>query len=94
MTYSPKASASDVAQLDQLRQIRPAYEPLSPYPTQASPVTATAWGVQLSVATATDPRLTDFIRSYSGGGQGGEQSADCAHGSTVAQAQAALAAAG
>jgi len=56
-----------------------------------SPVEVTAWGAQLAVTDPTDVRLAQFTRTYAGGGQGGELGADCAHGSTVAQAQAALA---
>jgi hypothetical protein len=66
------------------------YELVSPYPSEASPITATAWGLQLQVATATDPRLVEFIRNYAGGAQGGEPGADCAHGSTLDQATAAV----
>jgi hypothetical protein len=91
VTYQPSLPAAGVAQLQQLAGIRPDYVLVSPYPGQTSPVEVTAWGAQLAVTDPTDVRLAQFTRTYAGGGQGGELGADCAHGSTVAQAQAALA---
>jgi hypothetical protein len=91
VTYLPTLPAADVAQLRQLAGIRPDYVLVSPYPGQDSPVVITTWGVQLRVTSATDTRLADFTRKYAGGGEGGELGADCAHGSTVQQAQAAIA---
>ena len=91
LTYLPSAPSTDVAQLKALDGIRPAYVIVSPYPAQASPVMATAWGLQLGVSSASDPRLAQFVRQYAGGGQGGEYGADCAHGSTLQQARDALA---
>lgn len=94
LTYLPTVPAKDVAALAALDGIRPAYVLVSPYPGQPSPIMATAWGLQLGVTSATDPRLAEFVRQYAGGGQGGEYGADCAHGSTVAQAKGALARSG
>ena len=91
LTYSDKATPQDRAQLERLAQIRPEYTLLSPYPDQTSAVTVTAWGLQLSVPDAADPRLADFVRAYAGGGQGGEQGADCANGTALDEAKAALA---
>ena len=94
ISYRPGLPVSDVAQLATLAQIRPAYVLVAPYPGLTSPVVATTWGLQLRVDSASDPRLAEFTRTYAGGGQGEELGADCAHGSTIAQAKAALAAAG
>lgn len=91
VTYLPSLPAAAVAQLRQLAGIRPDYVLVSPYPGQTSPVEVTAWGAQLAVTDPADVRLAQFTRTYAGGGQGGELGADCAHGSDVAQAQAALA---
>jgi hypothetical protein len=90
LTYSTAATSADIAQLQQLAAVRPEYTLLSPYPGQSGTVMATAWGFQLSVDTATDPRLAEFVRAYAGGGQGGEQGADCANGSTLEQAMTAI----
>jgi hypothetical protein len=91
ITYLPSVSTPGVAQLDLLAQIRKDYVLVSPYPGQRSPVIVTAWGAQLAVADPHDPRLAEFVRQFAGGVQGGEPGADCAHGSTIAQAQAAMA---
>jgi hypothetical protein len=91
VTYLPSLPASGVAQLQQLAGIRPDYVLVSLYPGQRSPVEITAWGAQLAVTDPTDVRLAQFTRTYAGGGQGGELGADCAHGSTIEQAQTAMA---
>jgi len=94
LTYQPGLAKAAVDQLVQLRSIRPDYVLVSPYPGQTSPITVTAWGAQLGVTSASDVRLAQFVRRYAGGAQGGELGADCAHGSTLEQARAALARAG
>ena len=91
ITYLPSLSAAGVTQLGLLDQIRKDYILVSPYPGQRSPVMVTAWGAQLAVTDPQDPRLAEFVRTFAGGVQGGEPGADCAHGSTVAQAKAAMA---
>ena len=53
-----------------------------------------AWGASLSVPSATDPRLTAFVRRYAGGAQGGEPGAPCTSAPTAvdaAQARALIA---
>jgi len=90
LTYRPGADAGAVRALAGLTAVNPDYVLVSPVPGQPAPFMATAWGLQLSVEEATDPRLREFTRTYAGEGQGGEKGADCAHGSTLAQAQAAL----
>jgi hypothetical protein len=79
ITYQPSLSAADVAKLVALDSLNPDYVLISPYPGQPSPVTATAWGLQLDVDSASDARLAAFVKAYAGGGQGGEPGADCAH---------------
>jgi hypothetical protein len=86
LTYLPDV---DPAPLDKLAGIDPAYVLVSPYPGQPSKVIATAWGLQLRVDSATDPRLKAFVERYHGGGQGGEKGAACS-GVTPAQGQALL----
>ena len=41
---------------------------VSPYPGQEEPVVASAWGAQLRLDGAADPRLRAFIRFYAGNG--------------------------
>lgn len=80
VTYRPSLTADDVQKLTALRSIDPAYFLLSPYADLPAPVVASAWGLQLQVQSAGDPRLAQFVKDYAGGGQGGEKGADCAHG--------------
>ncbi len=84
------ADGIDPAPLVALAKIDPSYILVSPYPGQPAKVIATAWGLQLRVSSATDPRLRAFVEAYHGGGQGGEQGARCA-GVTLAQAKQLLA---
>ena len=91
ITYQPSLPAAGVAALQLLAKIRPDKMLVSPYPGEKSPVTITAWGAQLEVTDPQDPRLVEFVRQYAGGAQGGEPNADCAHGTTVAEAKAAQA---
>ena len=91
LTYRPGADPAAVSALAGLAAVNPDYVLVSPEPGQPAPFMATAWGLQLSVEDAADPRLREFTSTYAGGGQGGEKGADCAHGSTLKQAQTALA---
>ncbi|MCP9956032.1 DUF3105 domain-containing protein [Actinomadura madurae] len=53
------------------------YTLLSPYPSQDSPVTLTAWGRQLKLQNATDPRVDAFLRAFVKGPQTPEPGAAC-----------------
>jgi len=53
---------------------------LSPYPGQPAPVIATAWGLQLKLDSADDPRLEQFGRTYHNGPQTPEPGASCTGG--------------
>ncbi len=50
---------------------------LSPYPGLPAPIVVTAWGTQLSVSTADDPRLAKFVRVYTQGPTDPERGAAC-----------------
>ena len=91
LSYRPGADPAAVRALGALAAVNPDYVLVSPVPGQPSPYMATAWGLQLGVDDATDPRLRTFTTTYAAGGQGGEKGADCAHGSTPDVARAALA---
>lgn len=77
ITYLDSVSATDIATLAKLDDINIDYVLISPYPGQPAPVMATAWGLQLSVDSAADPRLKAFVKAHAGGDQGGEPGADC-----------------
>lgn len=84
ITYQPTLTGDQVAVLQQLVTSNyvgtQKYLILSPYPGLPSPIVASAWGAQLGVDLASDPRLADFIHIYAGGGQGGEQGGPCTGG--------------
>ena len=79
LTYQPGLAAAQIRKLTEL--VSPAsYVVLSPYPGQSSPVTATAWGVQLTVDSPADPRLPAFVSTYIQGDQTPEPGAPCTGG--------------
>ena len=53
------------------------YALLSPLPEQKSPINLSAWGRRLSVDSADDGRIDDFIRGYANGPQAPEPGAAC-----------------
>ena len=53
------------------------YQLLSPYIGLSSPVVATAWGKQLKLESAQDPRLAIFLKAYVQGPQTPEPGAPC-----------------
>lgn len=84
ITYLPSLPA---AELDRLRALVKAsydgpgrYVVLSPYPGQSAPIIASAWGHQLTLQTATDPRLQSFINYFRQGPQTLEPGAPCSGG--------------
>lgn len=78
ITYSPKASKSDVSTLKKLANQE--YILMSPYEKQDAPVTLSAWGKQLKVQSASDKRVDQFIREYRQGPQTPEPGAACTGG--------------
>lgn len=79
ITYRPDLAPDAVEQLKELARSR-SYTLLSPYPDLPSPVAASAWGVQLTVDGADDPRLAQFISKYAQGPQTPEPGASCTGG--------------
>lgn len=58
------------------------YELLTPYPGLPSAVVASAWGEQLKLDNADDPRLPVFLKKYLQGPQTPEPGAPCTGGAT------------
>jgi hypothetical protein len=81
VTYNDKASTADVSSLS-ARVTNTAYSFLSPYQDQSSPIALTAWGHQLKVDTASDPRVGEFLDKYVQGRQTPEPGASCTGGVT------------
>lgn len=79
VTYRPDLPADQVATLVGLLDGR-AYTLLSPFPDLASPVVLTAWGIQLELDDANDPRAAVFLDKYVQGEQTPEPGAPCVDG--------------
>ncbi|MFD5425271.1 DUF3105 domain-containing protein [Streptomyces sp. NPDC127084] len=82
VTYNDRAPAADVHKLeDKVRRIP--YAMMSPVKDQAGPVMLSAWGRQLTVGSADDPRVDQFLTKYVQGPQTPEPGATCAGGLTA-----------
>ena len=78
VTYRPDLPAEQVTAL---RQSLPAtYAVLSPFTGLKAPVVASAWGKQLVLTGADDPRLGAFVKAYRQGPQTPEPGAACTGG--------------
>ena len=78
ITYSPDLPP---AELDALKAATPiSYAVLSPYDGLDSPIAISAWGVQLKLDDAADPRLQDFIDRYWRAADAPEPGAPCTGG--------------
>ena len=79
VTYRPDLPA---AQIDTLKESIPdTYMVLSPREDLPGPVVASAWGTQLVLTGADDPRLAEFITTYRQGPNTPEPGAACTGGS-------------
>ncbi|MGL4745068.1 MAG: DUF3105 domain-containing protein [Dermatophilaceae bacterium] len=79
VTYRPGTSDAD---LETLRDALPdTYTLLSPYEGLSAPMVVSAWGKQLALDSAADPRLEEFITTYRQGPQTPEPGAACTGGS-------------
>lgn len=76
ITHDPALAADQVERLHSLVRGKP-YALLSPMEGLPSPVVASAWGLQLQVPDAADPRLGGFLTQYMQGPQTPERGAAC-----------------
>lgn len=79
VTYDPALPEEQVEALREAVSVSD-YTLLSPYAGAPSPVVASAWGVQLQLPGADDPRLPVFLRKYVNGPQTPEPGAPCTGG--------------
>jgi putative peptide zinc metalloprotease protein len=63
VTYRPHLSSEEVDSLANIAR-RQSHVLVSPFPDLPTPVIASAWGRQLRLDSATDPRLEQFIRDF------------------------------
>lgn len=76
VTYDDSVGDADVETLTGMVDGSP-YTLMSPYAGQSSPIVLTAWGVQLGVESADDPRIEEFLTAYRQGPQTPEPGATC-----------------
>ncbi|MGK4583897.1 DUF3105 domain-containing protein [Kitasatospora sp. HPMI-4] len=76
VTYNAKASADDLKTLSAKVKATP-YSLMSPYPEEKGTITLTAWGTQLILDSAKDPRVDEFFTKYVQGPQTQEPGASC-----------------
>ena len=79
ITYQPDLPDAEIQKLQALTR-QSGYRLLSPYRGLPSPIVLSAWGYQLRLNQADDPRLTNFIEKYELNPQGPEPGAPCTGG--------------
>jgi hypothetical protein len=79
VTYTDEATDADIETLSD-RVSRTPYTFMSPHQGQPAPVMLTAWGHQLKVDEAADPRVERFLEKYVQGEQTPEKGATCSAG--------------
>jgi hypothetical protein len=79
ITYRLDVSIRDIAALERLARNR-GYVLVSPYPEQAQPIVATAWGAQMLLDDPEDYRLKLFVSRYRQGPQTPEPGQPCSGG--------------
>ncbi|WP_405944799.1 DUF3105 domain-containing protein [Streptomyces sp. NBC_00932] len=79
VTYTDKAPAADVKKLG-AKVSRTPYSLMSPYPGQSGAIMLSAWGKQVTVDGANDPRVNQFFTKYVQGPQTPEPGAACTGG--------------
>ncbi|WP_055589471.1 DUF3105 domain-containing protein [Peterkaempfera griseoplana] len=77
VTYNNKATAADIKTLSD-KVAATTYSFMSPYPSEQGTITLSAWGTQLVVDSAKDPRVNQFFLKYVQGPQTREPGASCA----------------
>ena len=79
VTYTDKASPADVTKLGDKGKKTP-YSLMSPVKEQGGAIMLSAWGKQLTVDKADDPRVAQFFTKYVQGPQTPEPGAACTNG--------------
>lgn len=79
ITYEPDLPATEVQKLQTLAR-ESGFRLISPYSELPSPIVLSAWGYQLQLEQADDPRLVSFIEKYEQNPQSPEPGAPCTGG--------------
>lgn len=80
ITYRPDLDDLDISRLTALTRRDYVLVSVSPVTDSPSPVVATAWGRQLHLGSAQDPRLDAFVEDFRRGPQTPEPGAPCTGG--------------
>ena len=80
ITYRPELPAGQVSTLTALARALKTYVDVSPYPGLPAPVVVSAWGQQLQLPNASDPRLATFITAFRLSSNAPEPGAPCTGG--------------
>ncbi|MEU3612204.1 DUF3105 domain-containing protein [Streptomyces sp. NPDC006872] len=83
VTYNSKVAEADVKALGD-KVAKTPYTLMSPVEDQSGTITLSAWGRQLTVDKASDPRVEQFLTKYVQGPQTPEPGAACTNGLTSA----------
>ncbi|MGK9464980.1 DUF3105 domain-containing protein (plasmid) [Streptomyces sp. G6] len=83
LTYNDKAADADIKTLSDKVSKTP-YTLMSPAKDQSGTIMLSAWGRQLTVEKASDPRIEQFLTKYVQGAQTPEPGAACTGGLTAA----------
>lgn len=76
VTYNAKATPEDIKTLA-TKVSTTQYSLMSPYPDEQGTITLSAWGTQLVLDNANDPRVDEFFTKYVQGKQTQEPGASC-----------------
>jgi len=80
ITYAPEIDVGDKQKLIKLTGKSGSSVTLSPYTGQTDPIVLTAWGAQLKVAKADDPRIAEFVKTFRNRSAAPEANAPCSGG--------------
>jgi hypothetical protein len=79
ITFDPKLAS---AQIGLIKKLVTGQVLASPFDGLPSPVVATAWGKQLQLQSADDPKLAQFVKYFANGPQTPEPGATCSGGTS------------
>lgn len=84
IAYSPGLSAADIAKLAAFADNE--FVLVSPWRSSLpTAISVQAWGLQLQLASANDPRLKAFVEAFANGPQNPEKGAPCKGGATTVE---------
>jgi hypothetical protein len=80
IAYRPDLPSVELQSLRDMAAQPHSYLVVSPYPSSDAPLVAVAWGRELRLDSADDPRLRSFVQAYRQGPQAPERGGPCSGG--------------